>query len=98
MPTASHKFTEVQETPVAALSEAPAGAGRVCVLQAVPFHFSASGLVPDLVAFVPTASQKLAETHDTAASAPGPAIHPTRDGTGFRLPEPAIRPGARNSS
>jgi hypothetical protein len=62
----------VQETPVAALSVAPAGAGRVCALQAVPFHVTASGPVPEAVACVPTASQKLAETQDTAASPPWP--------------------------
>ena len=67
MPTASQSSAEAQEIPVSETSAPPAGSGMDWTTQAVPFHASASAVVPELPAWEPTASQEAAAVHDTAA-------------------------------
>src|SRR5215469_5150726 len=71
-PTASQKCVEVQDTPdrpARSPLTAWAGLGVAWIFQEVPFHTSARPTkLPELSRCVPTASQKFAETHDTAVS------------------------------
>jgi len=71
-PTASQKCVEVQDTPdrpARSPLTAWAGLGVAWIFQEVPFHTSARPTkLPEPSRCVPTASQKVAETHDTAVS------------------------------
>src|SRR5580700_2089616 len=70
-PTAMQNVAEAQETPVRMLDCAPCGLGVRCTVQAEPFHASASVTpAPALFCRLPTATQGLTATHDTAVSRP----------------------------
>jgi hypothetical protein len=68
--TASQKCVEAQDTLLSSASVEPAGPGVACGRHDVPFHTSASGTrAAELVLLKPTASQNVADTHDTLRSA-----------------------------
>ena len=46
------------------------GVGGFSPVQAVPFHDSANGKLPDTFSYVPTAAQAFADLHETLAKAP----------------------------
>ena len=52
--------------PVRSTSAPPAGSGMDWTTQVLPFHASASAVVPELPAWTPTASQEAAAVQDTA--------------------------------
>lgn len=60
-PTASQNFAEAQETPVRSMNVAPAGLGTAWPRHDVPFHRAAPK---------PTASQNVADAHETTSSNP----------------------------
>ena len=66
-PVAVHALAEVHDTPLRALTEAPAGLGVAWMDQAVPFQCSASvPWRPPLPEEYPVAVHALAEVHETA--------------------------------
>ena len=69
-PTASQNVADTHETPAMEArkaEDASVGSGVAWILQAVPSHFSARLMVlPELSVVLPTASQCLAETQETA--------------------------------
>jgi|SRR5579864_7575499 len=67
VPTALQEVADGHETPLSAALVAPVGFGVAWMLQAVPFQDSARVEVTlVLLEEDPTASQSVAETHDTA--------------------------------
>jgi hypothetical protein len=67
-PTATQKDGPAHDTPYNWLSPAPVALGLVTTVQAVPFHCSIKVLLPVLVAWSPTVTQKALLTHVTLKS------------------------------
>ena len=84
--TASQKCAETHDTPLSSASVEPAGPGVSCGRHEAPFHTSASGTrAAELVLLKPTASQNVADRHDTL---PSPAVvTPAGLGTGCNFQE-----------
>ncbi|HXC45943.1 MAG TPA: hypothetical protein VNU24_04995 [Solirubrobacteraceae bacterium] len=65
-PTAVHVLAEVQETPLSPLDFPALAAGTLWSVQLEPFQDSASGSSSlELISYLPTATQALAETQET---------------------------------
>ena len=84
-PTASQKAADAQETVPRVEIPWPAGPGTDCTCQDVPFQVSASGTSPAPVLKDPTASQNVADVHETPES---PAdVDPAGLGTDWSVQE-----------
>src|SRR5262249_31904481 len=69
------------------------GLGAACALQDVPFQTSASGISPEPLSETPTASQNVADVHDTANSAAD--VEPAGLGTDWIFHEVPFQTSAR---
>ena len=64
-PSVMQNVAEAHDTAPSMAIVALAGIGVDCGVHTVPFHISANGTVPDAPKYWPTASQNVAEVHDT---------------------------------
>src|SRR5215813_5128428 len=93
LPVASQNVGDTHETPVSRTMNWPLGLGAACALQDVPFQTSASGNSPEPLSETPTASQNVADVHDTANSAAD--VEPAGLGTDWIFHEVPFQTSAR---